>query len=269
MQPRESSDKGFGHSKRRIALEIGGIVLALALLVWGALWLAAALAGPLASLVPPSVEVALGEAAWSQVAPPSARCTNPEPERYVETIAAPLLEHVDAEGYTFEFTVVDRPEVNAFALPGGFVTVHMGLLDEAETGEEVAAVLAHEIAHVTERHGLRRILRQVGGATLIGLLTGWADVGVLVGVAEDVLSTAYDRDQERDADAVGRRLLVAAGIDPSGMATFFRRLEAQGPNGPAFLSTHPDPGERAEAAAAAKLEGPARALPPPTGLTCR
>lgn len=261
--------RGFGHSKRRVVVEIVGVVALLGLLVWGGMWLVGAAAGALAGLAPVSLDRSIGEMAWSQLAPDDRRCTDPGPLAYVEQLAAPLIAAYEGP-HRFEFAVVDDPAINAFALPGGFVTVHMGLLDAAESGEEVAAVLAHEMRHVTERHGLRRVARQMGGAVVLGMVFGAADLGALSGVALSLVGKSYDRDEEREADETGHALLVAAGIDPGGMARFFERLAAEGVSVPTLLSTHPGSAERSAAAVArGGLSGPARSLPAPAGLRCR
>ena len=260
---------GFGHSKRRIVIEIVGVIVVLGLGVWGILAAAGAAAGWLVGLAPTSLDEAIGEHVWPELAPESQRCTDPGPLAYVEALAAPLVEAYDGP-YTFRFAVIDAPAINAFALPGGYITVHMGLLDAADSGEEVAAVLAHEMRHVTERHGLRRIAHQLGGAAALGMLFGAVDMGALGGVAIGLMGRAYDRDQEREADAEGHALLVDAQIDPRGMTTFFERLAKEGASVPALLSTHPASAERSAAAAArGGLDGPARALPAPSGLRCR
>ncbi|MCA9560151.1 MAG: M48 family metallopeptidase [Myxococcales bacterium] len=271
-EPRPAAPtEGFGHSRRRLALEIGGAVVVLALLIWGAFALASWGAGLFARFVPASAEIALGENTWDRVAPPSAQCTDPAALAYVEQLAAPLLAQIDSP-YDFQFRVVDDDSINAFALPGGFVTVHYGLLQAAESGEEVAAVLAHEMQHVLQRHGLKRILHQLGGWTLLGTVLGFADLSSLTGVAMSLVGHGYDRDQERESDALGRALLKRAHIDPRGMATFFDRMaEEDAGNGlPAILSTHPGSEERA---AAARAEGPfvgeAITLPSPKGVKCK
>lgn len=267
--PPSPPSAGFGHSTRRVVIEIVAVVAVLALAVWGVMAATGAAAGWLAGLAPTSLDEAIGEYAWPQLAPEERRCTDPAPLAYVEALAAPLVEAYDGP-YTFRFAVVDDPAINAFALPGGYVTVHMGLLDAADSGEEVAAVLAHEMRHVTERHGLRRIARQLGGAAALGMIFGAADLGALGGVAIGLMGRAYDRDQEREADEEGHALLVAAQIDPRGMVTFFDRLAREGGSMPAILSTHPGSAERSAAAAArAGLDGPPRTLPAPGELRCR
>lgn len=261
--------QGFGHSSRRLTLEfllIGGGILVVGVL---ALWLISVFAESIAEDLPLSVDVAMGEAAFESLAPPSQRCTDPGPVRYVEELAKPLLEAANSP-FTFQFTVVDDPAVNAFALPGGFVAVNMGLLEKATSGEEIAAVLGHELAHVTERHGTKRVARQVGSMVLLSLILGGTDFETLGLTAAGLASTAYDRDQEAAADTVSQNLLRSAGISPSGMADFFERLSKDSPDVPTFLSTHPDPGDRATSARTAASSFQAtRSLPKPEGLRCR
>jgi len=270
-----SSQGGFGDPKnsrttwRTLLLTLAGLVFG----GWLVLWLLGLLAGQLVSWVPTDVDVSIGEQHWHELAPPSTHCTDPAPLAYVEALAQPLIAASDNE-FEFNFVVVDNDDVNAFALPGGFVTVNMGLLAVAETGEEVAAVIAHEMAHVTERHGMRAVLRQVGGVTLVSMMFGGTSLELLAWAAEGLSSQAHSRDQEREADDAGRALLMAAGIDPIGMATFFERLEQMGANMPGvavLLSTHPNPGERAQTTRAiAASFTPTRELPPPPDdLRCR
>lgn len=258
-------------SRKRALVEIGLVVGTLVAVVAAIVWLAGVAAEALSDSIPPEVDEAIGEQAWQAVAgPQSARCTNPEPLRYVQSVAAPLVEALGPTPFEFRFAVVESKEVNAFALPGGFVTVNMGLLEAAETGEEVAAVLGHEIQHVIGRHGTERILRQLGGTTVLYAVFGGTDIGIPAQLLSDFLHTAYDRDQERESDEHGRALLMKAGLDPSGMARFFERLAKSGMTPPELLSTHPDPGGRAEAAArAAKGFVARRKLPQPKGLKCR
>ena len=251
---------------RNLAIAAVGLVLG----GWLILWVLGLMAARLVDWVPTSVDVAIGEENWKELAPESAHCTNPEPLAYVEELAQPLITAADSE-FEFQFVVVDDDEINAFALPGGFVTVNMGLLEAAESGEEVAAVIAHEMAHVTNRHGMRAVMRRVGGIALISMVFGGTNLETLAWAAEGLSSQAHSRDQERDADDQGREFLMAAGVDPTGMATFFERLEAEGVDVPVLLSTHPNPGERAETTReiAAGFK-PTLDLPdPPENLSCR
>lgn len=262
---------GFQNSPRRIALEVGIVVLLIVALGVGATWGGGALASALTPFVSTGVDQAIGASAAKQLSVTGEECPNPAARAYVEGLAGPLLDAAGELPFEFEFRVADDPAVNAFALPGGFVTVNRGLLEAAETGEEVAGVLAHEIQHALLRHGTRRVLRQVGGRSLLWLLTGGSDVHVLAQSVGYLTELDYDREQESEADTKGLELLVRAGIDPRGLASFFERLRAEGgPAPPELLSTHPDPGNRAEAVRAAAAETEAtRSLPPPSTVSCR
>ncbi|MFO7562273.1 MAG: M48 family metallopeptidase, partial [Enhygromyxa sp.] len=266
---------GFGDPEHRrkmwrnLAIAIVGLILA----GWLVLWLLGLLAAKLVDWVPIDVDVTIGQENWKELAPESAHCTDPGPLAYVEELAQPLIEAANSE-FEFRFVVVDDQQVNAFALPGGFITVNMGLLEAAETGEEIAAVIAHEMTHVTHRHGMRAVLRRVGGLALVSMVFGGTSFETIAWAAEGLSSQAHSRDQERDADEGGRKILMDAGIDPTGMATFFERLEAGGasmPGAAVLLSTHPNPGERAETTREiAASFTPTRKLPdPPADLKCR
>jgi len=262
--------QGFQMSGRRAFLEIAIVLGLIAIVVVVLLALVKAGAGVLANYVPTSFDRTLGDQAGRAVEATSSPCTDPGPQKYVESVAAPLVRSLGDKRWDFRFIVVENDEINAFALPGGFVTVNMGLLSNAESGEEVAAVLAHELQHVVCRHGTRRMLRQLGTSVAFAALFGSPDVAVPASVVRDFLSNAYDRSEESEADARGLTLLSQAGADPSGMATFFARLEKTSLTPPAIISTHPDPGDRAEKAMqAAKGAKPTLTLPSPKGLRCK
>jgi len=257
-------------SPRRTLVELGVIVSVCGALIAGALSLARWSAERYADSVPVSVDQTIGEQSARIVLSTHASCVDDRAERYVKEIAAPLVRALDEHRFEFRFVVVDDAEVNAFALPGGFVTVNSGLLQAAESGEEVAAVLAHEMQHVVRRHGTRRMLRELGAGALLGAVFGGTDVAVPARIVHDFASTAYDRAEESEADARGLALLVRAGVDPRGMARFFERLARISAAPPALLSTHPDPGDRAtRAARAAEGARVTLALPSPKGVLCR
>lgn len=269
MQPQKSS--GFDTSHSRIFRDLAIIGAAVVLVVYGAYWVLSHLSVWAVAAVPESADAFIGEQAAKMMANDTSLCDDPSMNDYLSELTAPLLEQVKDEPYKFTFKVVENEVPNAFALPGGFVTVHSGLIEKAESGEEIAGVLAHEIAHVTERHGLRRILRSAGISIAVGLIFGSTEVAVLADHASDLGGLAYDRDQEREADRFGRKWLRQARIDPRGMATFFDRLKKdEGIGLPEFLSTHPDLDERVEEALAEDpINGDMLRLPSPTGLRCR
>jgi predicted Zn-dependent protease len=150
-------------------------------------------------------------------------------------------------GYTFY--VVNTDAVNAFALPGGFVYVNRGLIEQTSNLSELAGVLAHEIAHVEERHSVKqieRVQRANLGGVLASILLGGAAGGLAqtgINVAGTAILAGYSREAESQADSLGVVLLVKAGIDPNGMVTFFKRLLAEHERQPSlfeqWFSTHP------------------------------
>jgi len=266
----DEPSQGFQMSGRRASLEIAIVLGLIAIAVIVVLALVKAGAGVLADYVPTSFDRTLGDQAGRAVETTSSPCTDPGPKQYVETIAAPLVRSLGDKRWDFRFIVVENDEINAFALPGGFVAVNMGLLSKAESGEEVAAVLAHELQHVVCRHGTRRMLRQLGTSVAFTAVFGSPDIAVPASVVREFLSNAYDRSEESEADARGLTLLLQAGVDPGGMATFFTRLEKTSLAPPAIISTHPDPGDRAEKAKlAASGAKPTVTLPSPKGLHCK
>ena len=260
--------QGFGSSRRWrwelplfIALLVGLPLLA----VGGARWLA-----PAAALrLPPEMDAARGRPTWEALRVSGQRCDDPAAQRYVEAIVRPLIEALGPTPWRFELMVSDASDVNAFALPGGYVVVNAGLLSEARSGEEVAAVLAHELSHVTARHSTQRLAASLGATAALGLVLGVVDLGAPAYTLAHLASLGYERGQEREADELGQALLERAGISPIGMATFFERLSGE-LTPPELLSTHPDPGGRAERArAAAQGYEPRVVLPAPGGVACR
>ena len=152
-------------------------------------------------------------------------------------LTAPIVDNP----YTFELSLVSNDVVNAFALPGGRVVVFTGLLKKAESGEEVAGVLSHEISHVLERHGVERIVKQLGIVAVAAILFG--DQQGLIGLAQqlgvELLTLRFSREQETEADLVGLRLLYDARIAPDGMVRFFERLSERDKGQVELFSTHP------------------------------
>lgn len=255
---------GFGAKGHRHMWEtiIGiGLIATLGVaIVFAGGWLAS-MATP---LIPLSVDRKIGEVSSEQMSQGVAECTNPAAKKYVEDLAAPLLEAAGEVPFEFSFRVADDPQVNAFALPGGFVTVNRGLMEAAESGDEIAGVIGHEIQHALLRHGTKRVLRQLGGTVILGLVFGGSDVHGIAQTAGQVTGLSYDRGQESEADLHGVDLLVKAGINPRGMSRFFERLAQDSAAPPELLSTHPDSGKRAELVArAAESGGPFQKLPLP------
>lgn len=147
--------------------------------------------------------------------------------------------------FTYKWYVADNPQINAFAMPGGYIVVYTGLIKAADSAEEVAGVLAHEVQHVEQRHVLRGMLQSLGWQALMSIVLGDFS-GTLGGeLATQLGSLKFSRDKETEADMKGLEALRAARIDPQGMVTFFDKLSRQQAGGPpALFSTHPASEER-------------------------
>lgn len=167
-------------------------------------------------------------------------------EEMVERLA-PHFEGTDhpADQVTWRIRVVESQTPNAFALPGGYITVLTQLIEDADSPDMVAGVLAHEMAHVVQRHGLKRMANTVG--IYAGMLLVFGDAGGLVGIAGQlgtILTTKfYDREQESEADRFGTEAMIRSGLDPVALGRFFQLLkEEYGESLPpnlSWLSTHP------------------------------
>jgi len=255
---------------RRVVFGIIGGCGALALLIAALLWAKDPIAGFIAHRIPIEWESKAGEL----IAPAmtTGAVTSPEVHAALDRFAAPLVETVKKSGFSPRFFIVPNVDLNAFALPGGTVVIFSAVIERAESGEEVLGVLAHELAHVTERHVMKNIVTSVGLYALFSFFVGDAVGGIaaIANTAPLLLSKSYSRDLERHADEVGLSYLLTAGINPRGMARFFERVLAEeertteavgtipgAPEGLRFLSTHPETTERI-AALRARIE----VLPP-------
>ncbi len=169
-----------------------------------------------------------------------------------------LAGHASHNPYTFEITVVKSDAVNAFALPGGYIVVFTGLMKKAESSEEVAGVLAHELNHVLQRHGLERIVKQLGFVAVVSIVLGNQQGlgGIMKQLGVELMTLKFGRAQETEADVTGLELLHRAKINPEGMITFFKRLAEKGEGRVEWLSTHPMSSARADRLKAQLAEMP-------------
>lgn len=167
--------------------------------------------------------------------------------------------------YTFKWHVAENPSVNAFAIPGGHIVVFTGLIQAAQTPEEVTGVLAHEIQHVVQRHSLKAMVHNAGWSATIALVTGDWTGGMLGEAVTQLGALKYSRDKETEADLKGLALLKKIHVDPLGMVQFFETLASSNTGAPIeFLSTHPSSTERMTTLhEAIKQQGPWHSEPLP------
>jgi len=201
-------------------------------------------------------EISLGKGLAQEVERSSKLIDDPVVTEYVNRVGQNLVRNSDAR-VPFTIKVIDSDEVNAFALPGGFFYVNSGLILRAQEESELAGVMAHEISHVTARHGTKNAtkgeLMQLATIPLILLGPGgWAGYGLYQGLnlAIPVTYLKFSRDAEREADFLGLQYMYKAGYDPNSYVTFFERIQADEKRRPGTIpkvfSTHPPTPERIE-----------------------
>src|SRR5262245_57735555 len=212
---------------------------------------------PLASLELISVEqeIQIGRQAQTQMRKDVPQLNDAAVTAYVNDVARRLVRVASGPKYPYSFTVANTREINAFALPGGPVWVHRGVLQVAADESQVAGVLAHEIAHLARRHAaeqLTKISIANWGLGVLGAMLGNTGGAGAAQIAGAFLTSGaflkFSRDDERDADKVGLMLLTKAGWDARGMIELFdiiRREQGRDPSSvESFFSSHPSPQER-------------------------
>jgi beta-barrel assembly-enhancing protease len=206
------------------------------------------------NLFTPEQDVELGRQSAAKVSGQVPLLRDERIVNYVRTLGAKLAAKAPGYSYPYQFAVVASKEINAFALPGGFVFINAGALAAAKNEGEIAGVIAHEISHVALRHGTNQAskayLAQAGLDILRSIAGGKdTDLGDVVerigGAGANMLFLKFGRTAETQADLEGAHIMANAGYDPRDMANFFRTLEAKsGGRVPQILSDHPDPGNR-------------------------
>ena len=229
-----------------------------------------ALARAVADRLPIAWEQQFGNASMESVRKQMKIIEDPKWEAQLDVIRSKLLPGITNSLYPIQIHVAEASELNAFAMPGGHIVVFTGLLKAVDHPEELAGVLAHEIAHISERHILRKMIESLGLVLVLQALFG--DTSGLAAVAtqgsELLLQQKFSRDFEREADDVGFQYLVNAKINPKGMVDFFAKLEkyAQKSGAPqlSLLATHPPTTERIERLEAKLSALDKRSFPPLT-----
>ena len=233
------------HRRRLVWGVVGGVFLAMVLGLWFGSDLLVELA---VSRIPVEWEQKLGESAYRDFLTHQEVIKEGLAVTALGEMTQRLTEQIPNSPYKFDVTVVKSDLVNAFALPGGYVVVFTGLMKKAESGEEVAGVLSHELNHVLQRHGLERIVKNLGFLTVVAIVFGDQQglVGIMKQLGVELFTLKFGREQETEADLTGLQLLQRAKIDPSGMIRFFERLSEKDEGRMEWLSTHPMSTARAE-----------------------
>ena len=218
-------------------------------------------------LVSVNDEIRIGSAAQEELRKSTPEVTDAAVSGYIRTIGQRLLAHAGGPEYPYSFSVANYAEINAFALPGGPVWMHRGAIEAARNEAQLAGVVAHEIAHIANRHSAGQISKGLAAQVGLGLLAALlgddgrgaqlAQVGA--SVAAGATMAKFSRDDEREADEQGLIYMSRAGYDPRGMVEFMQILREQAGRDPGsvevFFASHPAPRERID-----RLELHARTL---------
>lgn len=212
------------------------------------------------AVLSPQQERRIGESVMNSIRASRELLDDAEITAYLNALGARLVASSQDPARGFEFFVLRDPTLNAFAMPGGFIGVHTGLILSSQSESELASVLAHEIAHVTQNH-LARVIAGTQKNTLTSLAAlalailasrsnpQMASAAIATVQATNIQSQLdYTREHEREADRIGLQTLTQSGFDPTAMAGFFERLQKYGRlyenNAPVYLRTHPLTTER-------------------------
>ena len=177
--------------------------------------------------------------------------------QYVNDLGRRIARNADPRGIPYNFYVVNSDVVNAFAIPGGHIYINRGLIERADNLSELAGVMAHEIGHVVERHGIEQMQKAQNANTALavvyGVLLGRNPSGIEqagIQVGGSAIFASYGREAEREADRVAIGYLMRSGISPNGLPSFFEELMAEQRRNPSrveqWFSTHPLTSERVQ-----------------------
>jgi predicted Zn-dependent protease len=207
-------------------------------------------------LIPVADEIAIGRQAQAETRRETPQVKDAAVRAYVERIGRSLAAHAKGPAYQYTFSVADYREINAFALPGGPVWVNRGALEAAGTEAQLAAVLAHEIAHISQRHAAAQLSDAMVtklGLDLLGALLGNTGGAAAASIAARYVASGaflkFSRDDEEAADRVGAGIMARAGWDPHGMIDLMETIRRQEQRDPTsveiFFSNHPSARNRA------------------------
>lgn len=208
------------------------------------------------SLVSVQQEIEIGKEAQQQIRKEVPELRDEAITRYIDSIGSRLAAQAPGAKYPYSFQIANYKEINAFALPGGPIWVHRGAIDAARNEAQIAGVMAHEIAHIAERHAAAQLTKATIANGLLGLLAaattndgkGAAAARIGASLAAQSVFMKFSRDDEREADRVGVQIMTRAGWDPHGMPEFLAVLRDQQQRSPSsvetFFSSHPAPASR-------------------------
>lgn len=206
------------------------------------------------NLMSPQQDIEVGRQNAMQIEREMRVLPDPTVQQYINNVGTRLAVHAPGEKFPYQFKVVDVKEINAFALPGGFLYVHTGAIAAAKNESELVGVMAHEISHAALRHGTHQMSQQVVAEKGLGIAAAIFRGGregsslgdLILGAGANLVFLRFSRTAEKEADITGAEIMASAGYDPRGLGSFFKTLLTDSPRPPQLLSDHPDPGNRIE-----------------------
>ncbi|MGH9710435.1 MAG: M48 family metalloprotease [Candidatus Acidiferrales bacterium] len=201
----------------------------------------------------PEQDIELGKKASTQVPHQFTLLNNKRVDDYLQRLGLQLAARAPGYKYPYQYRCINSEQINAFALPGGFIYINRGVIENADNEAQLAAVMAHETSHVALRHGTNQATKAYAaqaGVSIIGALIGGDTAASLMGqllggVGIPLVFLRMSRTDESQADILGAQILHDSGYDPQAMADFFEKLEKL-PQPPEFFSDHPSPERRVE-----------------------
>lgn len=195
-----------------------------------------------------AAENKIGDMIWDQIQENENVVTNESIVKTLDKLILPICKANTIELDSLKIHIVEKDEVNAFALPNNHLVVYTGLIIDCKKQEALQGVLGHEIAHIEKKHVIKKLSKEVGLSVLLSAASGGKGSEILKGIFKTLSSTAYDRTLEKEADMESVKYLLKANINPEPMADFMHELaqKQDTPAGFGWVSTHPESEERAK-----------------------
>jgi beta-barrel assembly-enhancing protease len=194
-----------------------------------------------------NVEEKLGELYWDIFKNMEDEVTDTKVISAVDSLLTRICDRNDIDREKIKLHLINKDEVNAFALPDDHLVIFSGLIADCENESELCGVIAHELAHLEKGHIMKKLVKEVGLSVLLSMTTGNGNPEIIQQAIKVLTSSAYDRNLEREADLSGADYLINAGIDPEGFAQFMFRMSTQEQDVPEqlfWISTHPGSEQR-------------------------
>ena len=202
------------------------------------------------NLFTPEQDVQIGKQASARIGQQVLLLNDPRVDDYLDALGKKLASYAPGYKYPYQYRCVNDENINAFALPGGFIYINRGVIEAADNEAQLAGVMAHETSHVALRHGTNQVSKAEAWRIPLGLLGAAGGLMAQVGAGFTLNSIVlkYSRDDETQADVLGTQILYDSGYDPRALAQFFEKIESEskGRQPAQFFSDHPNPGNRTE-----------------------